>query len=326
MSVPLHIGMDIGGSKTEAVALDDAGTVVASIRLPSEQGAEGVLRTAEQAVAELARRTDRRVDEFVSIGVGIPGQVDRDRGEVRNAYNLGIELLPLTARLGERTGLPVGIDNDVTAAAMGAAHLMGLSGTVAYLNLGTGLAAGYVVDGRPLRGAHGVAGEIGHLPVDPLARPCPCGQRGCLETVASGSALRSSWPAGGEHPGHTLLAAADAGDEEARAAFDHLVRGAAASVRVLVLTLDPGTVVIGGGLRLLGARLFDGLRDTLERWSAESPFLARLDLSRRVQVLPEDSSAAAVGAALAGAHEMRPASRTAPNAVDLAASAAELSA
>ena len=303
MSAPLHIGMDIGGSKTEAVALDDAGTVVASTRLPSAQGPEGVLRTAEQVVAELARRTDRRVDEFVSVGVGIPGQVDRDRGEVRYAYNLGIDLLPLSERLSERTGLPVGIDNDVTAAAIGAAHLMGLSGTVAYLNLGTGLAAGYVVDGHPLRGAHGVAGEIGHLPVDALARPCPCGQRGCLETVASGSALRAYWPAGGDHPGRTLLAAVDAGDEAARAAFEHLVRGAAASVRMLVLTLDPGTVVIGGGLRLLGARLFDGLRDTLERWSAESPFLARLDLSSRVQVLPEDSSAAAVGAALAGATE-----------------------
>lgn len=301
MSGPLHIGMDIGGSKTEAVALDDAGTVVASTRLPSAQGAEGVLRTAEQVVAELARRTDRRVDEFVSVGVGIPGQVDRDRGEVRYAYNLGIELLPLTERLSERTGLPVGIDNDVTAAAIGAAHLMGLSGAVAYLNLGTGLAAGYVVDGRPLRGAHGVAGEIGHLPVDPLSRPCPCGQRGCLETVASGSALRAYWPAGGDHPGRTLLAAVDGGDGEARAAFEHLVRGAAASVRMLVLTLDPDTVVIGGGLRLLGARLFDGLSGALDLWAAESPFLARLELSGRVQVLPEDSSAAAVGAALAGA-------------------------
>ncbi|WP_240740024.1 ROK family protein [Leucobacter triazinivorans] len=299
MSLPLHIGMDIGGSKTEAVALDDTGAIVASTRLPSAQGPAGVLRTAEQVVEDLARRTDRGVDEFVSVGVGIPGQVDRDRGEVRGAYNLGIDLLPLRERLRERTGLPVGIENDVTAAAVGAAHLMGLSGTVAYLNLGTGLAAGYVVDGRPLRGAHGVAGEIGHLPVDPLARPCPCGQLGCLETVASGSALRSSWPAGGAHPGHTLLAAVDSGDEEARAAFDHLVRGAAASVRLLVLALDPDTVVIGGGLRLLGPRLFDGLRATLDRWSTDSPFLARLELSPRVQVLPEDSSAAAVGAALA---------------------------
>jgi predicted NBD/HSP70 family sugar kinase len=310
--------MDIGGSKTEAVALDDAGTVVASTRLPSEQGAEGVLRTAEQAVVELARRTGRRVDEFVSVGVGIPGQVDRNRGEVRYAYNLGIELLPLTERLSERTGLPVGIDNDVTAAAIGAAHLMGLSGTVAYLNLGTGLAAGYVVDGRPLRGAHGVAGEIGHLPVDPLARPCPCGQRGCLETVASGSALKAYWPAGGDHPGRMLLAAADAGDEAARTALDNLVRGASASVRMLVLTLDPDTVVIGGGLRLLGARLFDGLRDTLEDWSAESPFLARLELSGRVQVLPEDSSAAAVGAALAGAGDGPAAPRPVPSGIDRA--------
>ncbi|WP_228407098.1 ROK family protein [Leucobacter muris] len=299
MNGTLRIGMDIGGTKTEAVALDREGRVVAGARIPTEAGADGVVSTAERVIARLAEQTGRRTAEFASVGVGIPGRIDRERGEVHNAYNIGVERLPLARRLAEATGLPVALDNDVTAAAIGAAHLMGLDGVVAYLNLGTGLAAGLVIDGTPIRGAHGVTGEIGHLPVDPLERPCPCGQRGCLETVASGSALKRYWPAGGDHPGRLLLAAIDAGDAEAEHAFEQLVRGAASCVRLLALTLDPHTVIVGGGLRLLGPRLLDGIRTALDSWATQSPFIDMLELSGRVQLLAADSSAAAVGAALA---------------------------
>lgn len=294
-----QIGMDIGGSKTEAVVLDGDGEVEASVRIPTARGDDGVVETAVRALGALAEQTGCAVSDFGSVGVGVPGQVDRARGSVHHAYNIGVEALDLGSAIGARTGLAVSLDNDVTAAAIGAAHLMHLDGTVAYLNLGTGLAAGLVVEGRPLRGARGVAGEIGHLPIDPLRRPCPCGQRGCLETVASGSALRRYWPAGGEHPGRSLLAAAAAGDLDARYAFDHLVTGAAACVRVLGLTVDPHAVVIGGGLRLLGAPLVEGVTAALRDWEAESPFLARLGLADRVLLLPDDSPAAAIGAALA---------------------------
>ena len=299
MNGALRIGMDIGGTKTEAVALDRDGTVVAVARIATVGGPDGVVGTAERVIAMLSEQTGCAVAEFASVGVGIPGRIDREHGEVHNAYNLGLARLPLAGRLADATGLPVELDNDVTAAAIGAAHLMRLDGVVAYLNLGTGLAAGLVIDGAPVRGAQGVAGEIGHLPVDPLERPCPCGQRGCIETVASGSALERYWPAGGDHPGRVLLAAVDAGDVEAVHAFEQLVRGAASCVRLLSLTLDPHTVIIGGGLRFLGSRLLDGIRETLDGWAAQSPFLGMLDLSGRVELLAADSSAAAVGAALA---------------------------
>ena len=86
---------------------------------------------------------------------------------------------------------------------------------MAYLNLGTGLAAGIVLDGRLLRGGHGVAGEIGHIPVDPAGVVCGCGQRGCLETLASGSAIARMWPTDDPLPARELFDAADAGDEHA---------------------------------------------------------------------------------------------------------------
>lgn len=291
--------MDIGGTKVEAIALDDSGAIAGHTRTATIPGADGILDTAAALVSELAQQTERDPRDFASIGIGIPGQIERSQGLVRHAVNIGIESLPLAALLQARTGVPVTVDNDVTAAAIGAAHLMGLTGSVAYLNLGTGLAAGFVLDGHPLRGEHDTAGEIGHFAVDPLGRPCLCGQLGCLETVASGSALKRFWAGAGEHPGRTLLPAITAGDTDAQQAFENLVRGTATCVQLLGLTLDPGTVVIGGGLRQLGDPLFDAVARQLDAWAERSPFIDQLKLSARVQRLAADSPAAAAGAALA---------------------------
>lgn len=299
MSKTMRIGMDIGGTKIEAIALDEQGEITGHTRTATVPGEAGIIDTAAAIVAELAKQTDREPQDFASIGIGIPGQIDRTKGLVRNAYNIGITSMPLTSLLHDRVGIPVTVDNDVTAAAIGAAHLLGLDGTVAYLNLGTGLAAGFVIDGHPLRGDHDLAGEIGHLAIDPLGRSCPCGQSGCLETIASGSALKRFWPGAGDDPGQNLLPAVEAGDSEAIAAFEHLVRGTAGCVRLLGLTLDPGAIVVGGGLRHLGDPLFDAVALQLDAWSERSPFLAQMNLSAKVQRLEAGSPAAAAGAALA---------------------------
>ncbi len=172
-----------------------------------------------------------------------------------------------------------------------------MTGTIGYLNLGTGLAAGIVIDGAPLRGVHGFAGEVGHLPIDRLGRACPCGQSGCLETVASGAALQAHWNTDGDRSGRGLLAAADAGSASAVEALGHLARGAASAIRVLSIAFDPDSIVIGGGLRLLGEPLFGPILTQLDAWAAESRFLSRLEMSARVRALPEDNPAAAIGAA-----------------------------
>ncbi|MGB3911636.1 MAG: ROK family protein, partial [Pseudolysinimonas sp.] len=147
--------------------------------------------------------------------------------------------------------------------------------------------------------SRGVAGEIGHIPVDPAGPLCPCGQRGCLELAASGSGLARSW-AGGESV-RDLFTSAAGGDAEAVAVRDGLIEHVAAAVRLLVLTVDPDRVVIGGGLSSLGDELLGAVRAVLETWAAESGLLAMLDLSSRVEVLPRDFPAAAIGAALVGA-------------------------
>ena len=181
--------------------------------------------------------------------------VDSDAGAVRHAVNLGIDGngVALGAALAESLGVPVGVENDVNAAAVGAAALLGADDLV-YLSIGTGIAAGAVLDGRLRRGANGAAGEIGHLAVDPDGPRCACGQRGCLETVASGAAIGRRWPGSGGAPFRSLLAAAADGDAEAAALRDEVARRLADAVSVLGLLLDPAVVAIGGGAAEAGER------------------------------------------------------------------------
>jgi glucokinase len=296
----VRLGIDIGGTKTDAVAIDDAGGLAQRIRLATGFGSVAVLETAVSAVSRIGELTGLAAAGFDSIGIGIPGMVDRASGHVSHAVNLGLDRLALGGELSQRLGVDVSVENDVKAAALGAYHLMGLTGTMAYLNLGTGLAAGIVVDGRLWRGSRGIAGEIGHIPVDPSGALCACGQRGCLETVASGSGVARQWRTDDPLPVRALFAAAADGDEDARAIKARLAAGIASAVRVLVLTVDVETVVIGGGLSHLGDRLLCDVHEVLDEWAQSSPFLASLSLTDRVRLVPEGSLAAAIGAALVG--------------------------
>lgn len=299
----LRAGIDIGGTKTEAVALRPDGTIAHELRTPTGFGAASVLETAVGAVEELIRLSGGAADDVASIGVGIPGAVDPVSGRVAHAVNLGLSGLDLGAELAARFGRAVRVENDVNAAALGAFHLLDASPThsMAYLNLGTGLAAGLVLGGRLWRGSRGVAGEIGHIPVDPAGPLCPCGQRGCLELMASGSAVARQWPTDDPKPVRALFAAADAGDPVAVEVRDRLVVNVAAAVRILVLTVDVDRVVIGGGVSSLGMTLLDAVRGVLDEWARSSEFLASLDLPERVALMPRGLPAAAVGAALIGA-------------------------
>jgi predicted NBD/HSP70 family sugar kinase len=296
----VRLGIDIGGTKTDAVAVDDRGTLAHRVRLVTGFGQAAVVETAVSAVSRIGELAGVPVAGFQSIGIGIPGMVDSASGHVAHAVNLGLERLELGGVLAGRLGVGVRIENDVKAAAVGAYHLLGLTGTMAFLNLGTGMAAGIVVDGRLWRGATGIAGEIGHLPVDPQGALCSCGQRGCLETMASGSGVARQWRTDDPLPVRALFAAAADGDREAQAVKTRLAVGIASAVRVLVLTVDVGSVVIGGGLSHLGERLLGDVHEVLHEWERTSPFLAALDLPGRVRLVPEGTPVAAIGAALVG--------------------------
>lgn len=305
MASPVHFGVDIGGTKTLAVALDDSGALLGQARLATGRGARGVIDTAEAAVLQVARTLGLNLVEAASVGVGVPGRVDSATGTVRHAVNLGFDSLDLGAQLSARLGTRVHVENDVNAAALGTYHRVhdGLDNnhpydrSMAYLNLGTGLAAGIVVGGHLRRGARGTAGEIGHIPVDPTGELCPCGQRGCLEISASGSAIARRWPTTAASPVHSLKNAVDAGDATAIEVWSDLLDGVASAVNVLVLTVDVDTVVIGGGVASIGEPLLGGVQVRLAERAAASPFIASLELTERVRLVPEGVPAAAIGAA-----------------------------
>lgn len=300
----LAVGVDIGGSKVLAVALDHRGDTLGRVRVPTATGAGGVIDSAGSAIRLLATNIGRAVEDFAVVGVGVPGLVQRDSGAVVHAVNLGVdgEGLRLRTELEQRLGVPVVVENDVNAAALGAAHTLGLTSDLALLSIGTGLAAGFVAGGRVRHGARGAAGEIGHVPVDPQGLPCRCGQRGCLETVASGSALAAAWPPDdGVSPARSLFAAAATGDPRALDVRDWFADQVASAVRLLVLTHDVETVVLGGGVTDVGPDLLDCVVAALARQAAGSPFLAALELPARVTMIPSSSAVAAVGAALCAA-------------------------
>ncbi|MFC8921336.1 ROK family protein [Cellulosimicrobium sp. NPDC057127] len=301
-------GLDVGGTKVLATVLDPEGASHGTVRVPTVRGPEGVVATAAQAVHDVARRAGVDVASLDGVGVGVPGLVDPDDGSVTHAVNLGVDgaRFPLADRLSRAVGgVPVRVDNDLNVAALGAAHVMGADGTdLAFLALGTGLAAGIVLGGQVRRGVSGAAGEIGHIPVDPNGPACACGQRGCVEVYASGSALGARWPSRHGRPAPAeLFDAAAAGDPEARRIKDEFATAVASAVRILQLTVDVRHVVLGGGVSALGEPLLDAVRGALESQARTSPFLSSLRLAERVSLAPADVPVAAVGAALVGRRE-----------------------
>lgn len=290
----MRLGIDIGGTKTAALVLDPSGEVLAHVTAPSGRGRDEVMATA-LGVAERAVEVIGGWAALRHVGVCMPGLVDPATGWARHAVNLDVDALDLAGGVAAATGHRPGVDNDVKAAALGAVHVArpGVpAGRTAYLNVGTGLAAAVVDDGAVLRGVGGAVGEVGHLPVG-TGLPCSCGQTGCLETIASGSALRRLW----RRPAAELFPAAAQGDPHAVDVVATLARGIGLAVQVLVTT-GAELVLVGGGLArdhvLLEAAVLDGIAER----SRTSPFLARLDLGARVQVLDGSAPLAALGAAL----------------------------
>ncbi|CDJ99223.1 ROK family protein [Microbacterium sp. C448] len=323
----MRVGLDVGGSKTEGVAVAPDGSIVARVRRATGWGPDAVVETILGVVAdlgaELGAEASGAAPQIASVGIGIPGQIAPGSLWVEHAVNLGIESLDVGDTVASTLGVQVYVDNDVRAAALGAAVLRGGSGSIGYLNLGTGIAAGIVTgfvtgslagsiaaagSGRETvpavwRGSRGAAGEVGHISVDPAGPMCRCGQRGCIEALAGGAALAERWGRPGTHPVGDIFDAAESGDPLALTLRGELARGVAAAVRILVLTTDVETVVLGGGLTALGARLHDDVRRELEAVAEASVFLRSLALADRVELLPPGSPAAALGAALSGAPE-----------------------
>ena len=288
------IGVDIGGTTTEVVRIGADGGVQAHALLATRHGSSfvGGVRDAVRSVLP--------DDGITRIGVGVPGQVDPLTGTVSFAVNLGIDgsPVPLGQHLAETFDATVIVENDTRAAALGAWRTLAPDTSVLiYLGIGTGVAAGVVIDGRIHRGREGLAGEIGHVVVDPLGPACRCGQRGCLEALVSGSAIRTRWPAGGESAASHLFSAAARGDVSAEGVVGEIVEHLTTALTWLVVSYGADVVVLGGGVGRVGDPLLTPLRVRLSDVASRSEVAGQLLGPERVRCAPADRPLGAVGAA-----------------------------
>jgi glucokinase len=297
------LGVDVGGSKVLAAVVDDDLRVRGRHRLDTVPGAEGVRESVAEAVRAALADAGVEPHEVRGTGIGVPGLVAPGGTSVALAVNLGLgrEPLDLAVLLDGVVPGPVSVENDVNAAALGLHVSEPDLGDLALLSVGTGLAAGLVLDGALHRGGAGAAGEIGHLQVDPRGPMCRCGQRGCLEVVASGQALLREWPVpAGTSAAQAVWTAAQEGSRRAQGLRSRLVGGLASAVRLLVLSWDVPRVVLAGGVSDLGEPLADAVRRRLADEASQSELLSALRLPERVQLVPEAvRDVGAVGAAAA---------------------------
>ncbi|MEV7631851.1 ROK family protein [Microbacterium sp. NPDC089318] len=271
------IGIDIGGTKMLGVAVDERGRIIASTRIPTERGRGGVVAGVGHAVRALGIALPGRRPR--SVGIGVPGLVDPERGHVSLAVNVGLEECALRDLVEDAVGVATSVDNDVAVAALGEADADRTVRSLALVSIGTGLAVGHVVDGRASRGGS-AAGEIGHLPVEPDGPLCGCGQRGCLVLYLSGSGIARM--TGGAGAGAQELAdRVSSGDESAAAVFDLVVERLVWAVQLLALTIDPDRILIGGGVAGLGTALMEPVLARMRRDAAASRFVASLRLDER---------------------------------------------
>ncbi|EXG80077.1 ROK family protein [Cryptosporangium arvum] len=265
MTVPTVVTLDIGGTTIKGALVGADGQELK--RLDRDTGAS----SGESEVVARVRAVARELADAGTVGVGlsVPGIVDTAAGVARHAVNLGFRDTPLAALVAEEVGVPVVLEQDCRAAAVAESEI-GLGRDARDLMvvvLGTGVAAGLIVDGRPLAGADGSAGELGHLPVYPDGEHCACGQRGCLEVYASASGIARRYAAaGGTRAGATAADVASSLDSDVVAArvWREATEALGLALATATLLLDPALIVLAGGLTGAGDTLLRPVRSELQ--------------------------------------------------------------
>lgn len=270
------VGIDIGGTKIAGALVSSTGAILKELKVPTPaKDSEALIQAVLEMINEL--RSGEQVD---SVGVAAAGFIDAERSTVVYAPNLSWRNEPLKAKLEEKLGLPVVIENDANAAGWaeyrfgagrGSKHMM-------MLTVGTGVGGAIVANGELFRGGFGIGAELGHFRFIPDGKPCGCGQKGCLEQYGSGTALLNSAKdlvssgsssasrlkeladAAGELTGTEVYQAIQEGDEAALSLLSDLGTNLGIAIASLVAVLDPEVVVIGGGVSAAGELLLDPIR------------------------------------------------------------------
>jgi len=311
------LGLDIGGTKTAVLLVDRSFQVLGQVTRPTVTSSpEALIAAVLAAIDETLAQAGVLATQINATGIAVPGLVDSGQGIVELAVNLNLADYPLGPILAVHLQTPCTLENDVRSAALGAYHYVNHNDSlrhVAYLSIGTGIAAGAVLDGRLYKGARGMAGEIGHIIFEPDGPICGCGQAGCLEAVASGSAIArmareqmtlpgqgvnvDSVPSGDAAlTAKAVFEAARQSDPIAAGIIQQASRYLARAIQFLIMAYDVEKVVLGGGVTHAGPALLDPLLVELAGLRSQSALATAMLLDDKISLLPAGYNAGAWGA------------------------------
>ncbi|MGD0554275.1 MAG: ROK family protein [Streptosporangiaceae bacterium] len=248
------VALDVGATSIKGAVVAASGERLASVRRPTGR-ADGPSAVLDR-VADVAVSLASSVSSVGAAGIAVCGAVDPS-GLV-TSVNLGWNGTAVGPLVESRLDVPVTVVNDAHAGARGEGEFGAARGfgDYLYVSIGTGIGAAIVTDGQVRAGFHGHAGELGHIRVDYPGQPCACGARGCVETVMSAAALEARWTGA---PAHEILDLVIAGDPAVSSLWSSAVDGLAAGLVSVTSLLDPGVIVLGGGLSRAGSRLVEPL-------------------------------------------------------------------
>lgn len=280
------VGVDLGGSKVAAGLVSSQGRTLPQRREPtrSAQGVEAVMDQVARMVGQCTQSAADEVSGVLGVGIGVAGTTDRERGVTLLASNLGWENVPIRRLIADRVDLPIFVESDANLAALGELTFGAGKGfdDFVFVTVGTGIGAGIVLEGRLYRGVSGAAGELGHITLEPGGPECGCGNRGCLEALASGAAIarqaverirkgtasRIEELVDGDLEDVTasvVAKAARASDPLALELLEKAGEHLGVGLAIYVNLLNPGGIVIGGGVTAAQELLFRPMRAALER-------------------------------------------------------------
>jgi len=289
-------GVDIGGTTVKIALFDITGNLLDKWEIPSVTENEGaaILPDTAASIKEYMRGHDLQAQNIIGIGVGVPGPVD-NAGVVNECQNLGWGVFNVRETLEKLTGFPVRVGNDANVAALGECWKGGGSGcaNLVMATFGTGVGGGIIIDGKPINGAHGAAGEIGHMVLDARETEyCNCGKRGCTEQYCPATGvvrLAKRYLAAQDCPSSLralekitakdVFDAAKAGDAAAKEILEQVYDYMGQFLGSLCAVIDPEVVVMGGGMSRAGQQLVDGAARYFPRYAFPATKTVRFTLA-----------------------------------------------
>lgn len=310
-----YIGIDLGGTNISAGIVDENGNILVKASTPTMNGraAEDIIDDMSGLCSKLMEELKLEVNDIESIGVGMPGTMDKKKGISIYANNLNFDNVNVVEEMGKRINLPCYIENDANCAAIGE-NVCGVaygSKNLIYITIGTGVGAGIIINGKVFDGSFGGGGEAGHMVIVAEGEECTCGRKGCWEAYASASALRREGRiAAAKYPNSkiydlvdgniklidakTVFDAADLGDEIALEIIDKYIKYLAIGLVNLVNIFQPEAIIIGGGVCAQGDKVIKPLIEILNEK------VYGKELKTKISIATLGNDAGIVGAAMLG--------------------------